>query len=495
MSLGALELATSIAARDISCREAVESAIARVDKVDADTGAVARRRFEEALAEADEADRALSAGRSSGALHGVPVSVKECLAVTGLPTTFGIEARRDVRAASDDPYVARLRAAGAIVIATTNVAQLLAFAETDNPVYGRTSNPWNGERSSGGSSGGEGVLVGAGASPLGLGTDIGGSVRIPAAWCGAVGFKPSAGVTPDVGTGSFPLGGPISSEVGVLAPTVADTALGMRVISNGAVGSALDLHPGLTIAMSVDDGVFPVAPAVRRAVNEAAGVLEAAGCRIVEWSLPGEEALGLLYAALGYGLAPHFTGLLEGGKTDRRVKQLIALSRLPLRLNAAAAWVFDRLGQRSLADAARLFRSPRDAQAHASLVAQIGQFRNTTAAQLADRGIDAVLSPTAALPAIRHGASYDLGLMGSYAAIYNALGWPAGTVPFTRVRPGEESNRDTGRDRVLKKAMASELGSAGLPIGVQLAAPTGCDDRVLSLLRAIESGAPQATPQ
>ena len=489
MSSGAAELAKSIAARDLSSRQAVEGAIARIDAVDAETRAVACRRFEAALAEADEADRALASGRSSGALHGVPITVKECLAVTGLPTTFGIETRRDDRATSDDPYVARLRAAGAIVVATTNVAQLLAFAETDNPVYGRTSNPWDHDRSPGGSSGGEGVLTGAGASPLGVGTDIGGSVRIPAAWCGAVGFKPSAGVTPDVGTGSFPLHGPIASQVGVLAPTVADVVLGMRVMSNGAVGHEADLRAGLTVAMAVDDGVFAVAPAVRRAVSEAAGVLEAAGCRIVEWSLPGEEALGLLYAALGYRVAPHFSALLKGSKTDRRVKQLISLSRLPLPVNASAAWVLDRLGQRSLAGAARLFRAPRDEAAYASLVEQVSEFRLATAAQLASLGIDAVLSPTTALPAIRHGASYDLGLMGSYAAVYNTLGWPAGTVPFTRIRPGEESDRDPGRDRVLKKAKESEIGSAGLPIGVQLSAPTGSDDLVLNLMRSVESGA------
>ena len=153
--------------------------------------------------------------------------------VTGLPTTFGIEARRDACATSDDPYVARLRGAGAILIATTNVAQLLAFPETDNPVYGRTSNPWNHERFSGGSSGGEAVLVGAGASPLGLGTDIGGSIRIPATWCGAVGFKPSVDVTPDVGTGSFPLGGPITSEVGVLAPSSPERRAPNRTVTTG----------------------------------------------------------------------------------------------------------------------------------------------------------------------------------------------------------------------------------------------------------------------
>lgn len=463
------------------------AAIARVDAVDAMTNAVACRRFDEALAEADAADAASLRGDRLGTLHGVPITVKECLEVTGLPATFGLEHRRSTVATADDPYVARLRAAGAIVIATTNVAQLLAFAETDNPVYGRTTNPRNVERSSGGSSGGEGALTGAGASPLGVGTDIGGSVRIPAAWCGSVGFKPTAGVTPDVGRFSFALDGPITSQVGILAPTTADVALGMRVISNGTVGLPTERRPDVTVAVSIDDGVFALSPAVRRAVTEAADALSAAGCRIVEWKSPGDEAIGLLYAALGHRLAPQFTQHLAGTRADRRVKQLVSLSRLPRAANAGAAWLLDRLGQHNLAGAARLFRSPRSNDEYAALVARLERFRQDTAARLEAVGAAAVLSPTTALAAVRHGATFDLGLMGSYTAIYNTLGWPAGTVPFTTVRPDEETDRTPGRDRVLRTAKASEIGSAGLPIGVQLAAPKGSDDLVLALMGIVGS--------
>jgi fatty acid amide hydrolase len=473
----------------MSCREAVTATIGRIEAVDARTNAVVGRRFDEALAEADAADGALSRGDEIGPLHGVPITVKECLDVTGLPATFGIEHRRDAVATADDPYVARLRAAGAIVVATTNVAQLLAFAETDNPVYGRTANPWNAERSSGGSSGGEGVLTGAGASPLGVGTDIGGSVRIPAAWCGSVGFKPTAGVTPDVGRFSFALDGPIASQVGILAPSTADATLGLSVISNGTIGLSTKPPTEVTVAVSVDDGVFAAAPAVRRAVREAADALSAAGCRIVEWKSPGDEALALLYAALGYRLAPHFTELLLKTTVDRRVKQLISLGRLPRAANAGTAWILDRLGQRSLANAARLFNSPRANDEYAALVARIEGFRRATAARLDQLGASAVLSPTTALAAVRHGATYDLGLMGSYTAIYNSLGWPAGTVPCTTVRSDEETDRQPGRDRVLRTAKASETGSAGLPVGVQLAAPAGSDDLVLGLMSIVASAA------
>ncbi len=263
MELSAAGLARSIAAGEVSAGEVLEAVIARIDDVDARTRAVAQRRFEAARNEAAEADQAIARGDDIGPLHGVPVTVKECLEVSGLPATFGIAARSGTVAAIDDPHVARLRAAGAIVVATTNVAQLLAFAETDNPVYGRTNNPWDPDRSCGGSSGGEGALVGAGASPLGFGTDIGGSVRIPAAWCGAVGFKPSPGRCPDVGRYSFDLDSPIASQVGVLGPAVADVALGFGVISGGSQSTARRAER-LTVGVALDDGVFAASPAVRR---------------------------------------------------------------------------------------------------------------------------------------------------------------------------------------------------------------------------------------
>src|ERR1700736_210731 len=221
------ELARRIADGSLTAAEAVEAHIVRIERVNPALNAVVVKRYDEARAEARDAARRRAAGEPLGAMHGVPVTVKECLDFAGLPSTFGLASRARHAAEADDPYVARMRAAGAIVLAKTNVAQMLLAVESSNPVYGRTNNPWNLDRSPGGSSGGEGAVVATGGSPLGLGTDIGGSVRIPAAFCGIAALKPTQGRTPDQGRCSVPIGErAIVSQVGVLGRTVADVALG-----------------------------------------------------------------------------------------------------------------------------------------------------------------------------------------------------------------------------------------------------------------------------
>src|SRR5262249_59156318 len=127
---------------------------------------------------------------------GVPIESKECLDLTGTTSTFGIGSRRQHCAKADERHVARLRAAGAIVLGKTNVPQVLLSFETDNSVYGRTRNPWDLSRTPGGSSGGQAAIIAAGGVPIGLGTDLGGSNRVPAAFCGVVGFKPPSGRLP-----------------------------------------------------------------------------------------------------------------------------------------------------------------------------------------------------------------------------------------------------------------------------------------------------------
>lgn len=195
-----------LAAGDASAREVVDAHIERLEAIDPHLNAIVAERFVEARRDADAADAYRRSGQPLGALHGLPVTIKDSIDVAAMPSTFGLHARRNAVAASDDVHVARLRAAGAIPLAKSNVAQFLAYFESDNPLHGRTVNPWNAECSCGGSSGGEAALIAGCGSPLGLGTDIGGSARIPANWCGIAGFKPSAGRLPDVGTGSFSLG-------------------------------------------------------------------------------------------------------------------------------------------------------------------------------------------------------------------------------------------------------------------------------------------------
>src|SRR5262245_38002424 len=272
----ARELAGQIAAGELTSLAAVDAHIARIEDVNPALNAVVWKRYDDARAEARDVDRRRAAGERLGPLGGVPITIKESLDLTGGPTTFGIVDRRDHRADSDDPHVARLRRAGAIVLGKTNVAQMLLYFESDNPLYGRSQNPWRADRTPGGSSGGQAAIVAAGGSPLGLGSDIGGSNRIPAAFCGIFGIKPTAGRMPDRGRGSVPVGQQaIASQLGVFARDVDDLALGLALASAGAdvppLGDRTSVAvAGLRVGRFSEDGLFPPAPAARRAVAEAA---------------------------------------------------------------------------------------------------------------------------------------------------------------------------------------------------------------------------------
>jgi amidase len=190
------DAAAAIAAGEISSRELTEAVLRRIEAVNPQLNAVVELRAEEALSEASLADQA-GAARP---LHGVPITVKEALNVAGLHTTWGNPAFRDYVADWDATVVSRLRQAGAIIVGKTNAHFMLAdFAQTFNEVYGRTNNPWDPELTPGGSSGGSAAAVAAGATFLDYGSDLVGSVRIPAAFCGVYGLKPSVGVVPLTG--------------------------------------------------------------------------------------------------------------------------------------------------------------------------------------------------------------------------------------------------------------------------------------------------------
>jgi fatty acid amide hydrolase len=187
--MSAREIVALIAAGDLASAEAVEYFLARLNAVNGKLNAVAVDLPESARNAAARIDKARSRGEKLGPLAGLPVTIKECFDLARTASTFGLPSRRDMIESNDDPYVAALRAAGAIPIAKTNLPQLMIYTETDNPLYGRTNNPWDLERSCGGSSGGEAAVIAAGASPVGLGNDIGGSLRIPAAFCGITSIR------------------------------------------------------------------------------------------------------------------------------------------------------------------------------------------------------------------------------------------------------------------------------------------------------------------
>lgn len=240
------DLVQALAERKVGALELTDAAIARIEARDAAINAVVVRDFDRARAAAKQADAALARGERRPLL-GLPMTVKESNNVAGLPTTWGSPAFSGFTAETDSVAVARLKAAGAIVLGKTNIPPFLSDWQSNNPVYGRTRNPWDLDRSPGGSSGGSAAAVASGMSPLELGSDIGGSIRVPAAFCGIFGHKPSYGVVPLRGHSPPGLdGGPIAlAVVGPLARSAADLDLALDVVAGPepeeAKGYRLDL--------------------------------------------------------------------------------------------------------------------------------------------------------------------------------------------------------------------------------------------------------------
>ena len=201
--LSVADLAAGIRAGELSPLAVLEAFIERIELLNPELNAVVATRFAEARSEAAAAERAVAAGGALPPLHGVPATVKEAIAVAGLPQTNGSLLTADVVAPRDARAVANLRAAGAVVMGVTNVPEFCGYYDTDNRVYGRTVNPHDHEHTSGGSSGGESAALSASLSPLGVGSDIGSSVRQPACWTGVYGMKPTRGLVPLAGHAGF----------------------------------------------------------------------------------------------------------------------------------------------------------------------------------------------------------------------------------------------------------------------------------------------------
>src|SRR6267378_1932578 len=197
--LSASELAQRIVRRQLSSVEVVDAHLARIDEVNPALNALVRVLADEARAGAALADKKLAAGEAVGPLHGVPFTVKENIDMAGLPTTWGVPALAQAVAPADAPVVERMRAAGAIPIARTNLPDMALRVHTDSSLHGLTRNPWHPGRSAGGSSGGDAAALASGMSAIGLGNDLGGSLRVPANACGIASIRPSAGRVPDAG--------------------------------------------------------------------------------------------------------------------------------------------------------------------------------------------------------------------------------------------------------------------------------------------------------
>ncbi|MER6560935.1 amidase [Streptomyces sp. NPDC001027] len=323
----AVEIAAAVRDKQVTPREVVAEHLARIERLDGRVGAFRAVRAEAALAEADEV--AARADLGELALAGVPVAVKDNLGVRGEAMRVGSAATSDVPSAADHVTVARLRAAGAVVVGLTNVPELCVFGTTEG-VHGAARNPWDLSRTAGGSSGGSAAAVAAGMTPIALGNDGMGSLRIPAANCGLVTVKPGHGVVPaGIGDGDW-FG---MSENGPLATTVADVRLMLSVLADTDVTAAdvtaADGPGALRIAVSVRSPLAGVAVSApyAGAARDAAGVLMKAGHLVRRADPPYPLSLGVTSLAHWTAGTAVDAAALDARQLTRRTRVHAALGR------------------------------------------------------------------------------------------------------------------------------------------------------------------------
>lgn len=406
---------------------------------------------EEALAAARQAEAEIAHGEPLGMLHGVPVTVKDCFDVAGHATLCGSRLRQGHRAARDATVVARLKAEGAIVLGKTNTPEFLGSYETDNYVTGRTNNPWDPERTPGGSSGGEAAAIASFCSPGGVGSDGGGSIRMPAHFCGIAGFKPTTGRIS--GAGHFPqLGNPVGmlNSPGPLARTVTDLKLLFAAMAGYDPRDPLSApvplrvpppdHPRIGLVPQFYD--VPVQPAIAEAVDLAASLLETAGMVVEPFAPRGlERAPNLWWFFFGQLPAPFTRRLLNGRESEAHWTATEALLRAEKDPPPTAVQVMEQFAARDAMRAA-LLRQMED--------------------------VPVLLMPACGITAFRHGerrwmaGQKSIGLFQAMmpAVIWNVLGFPAVSLPVTV--------------------------SEGLPVGVQLVGRPWEDELLLETAARLE---------
>ncbi len=317
----ATELVADITSGEISSRELTEHYIDRIERYDGAVNAVVVRDFEGALAAADEADAQLARGEKLGPLHGLPMTVKEAYDVTGMPTTWGIPLLAKNIATADAAYVTRLKEAGAHLLGKTNVPLNLADFQSYNDVYGQTGNPWDTSRTPGGSSGGSSAALAAGLTGLEAGSDIGGSIRNPAHFCGIYGHKPTWGVVPPQGH-SLPgdRKPPDIAVIGPMARSAEDLALSMQLVAGADVDNAAGWQLNLPaptktrladfrVAVWPTHELAPVAAEVAARVEEVAGHLKTLGAEVhfdarpdINFKESQDVYIGLLQGVMAEGV-------------------------------------------------------------------------------------------------------------------------------------------------------------------------------------------------
>jgi amidase len=438
----ATALARMVRERRLSAVELLDLHAARIDARNTDLGALVETRLEEARADAAAADHALASGAPVGPLHGIPFTAKDAIAVAGMRRTNGSRLFADEVPDYDAPAIRRMRRAGAILIGKTNVPEFCGFYDTVNDVYGATRNPHAPERSAGGSSGGEAAAVAGGMSALGVGSDLGSSIRNPAHFTGIFGLKPSRELVPCLGhapEGDTPLWWRLA-VIGPLTRSADDLELALAVLAESPPSAP---RPGTgSVGVYDEDLVQPVAADCRRAVRLAAEALAERGYELVEDRPPREKEIR------GW-----FDGLVGAEFTARMA-----------RLTAGREQELSRYGRMTVESAPR---EPVSLDDHLEAWMELATAERDVDAWFERRRL--ALCPVAPGPAPPIGQGYTEidgepvrpGGKLALCTLANAVGLPAAAVPVMRT-------------------------AEGLPVGVQVVGGRGRDLEVIAAARVIE---------
>src|SRR5258708_4677366 len=454
--LPAVSMAEQVRKKKISPLELVDAHLTQIENLNPRLNAFVHVDADRARRAAHDAETAVMQERTLGPLHGVLISIKIAISVAGLSCESGTRLRAGLVPQQDAPLVARLKNAGAIVLGVTNTPELLMAWETDNLLYGRTNSPWDLERTPGGSSGGEAAAIAAGMSAGGVGSDGGGSIRVPDHFSGICGLKPTPGRIPS--TGHFPVSaGPFAfiGVVGPMARTVADLKVLFEVMQGPDIGDTCaapvpvrwpsdDESRKLKVGYFEDDGRTPVTPETRAAVRKAAEALRSAGFRVEPFQPQLlEEARQLWHKFFVVASAMLLKPMFKDGDADLSptLKQFL---------------------QEAAAQPAHTGRTLLDAWIQRDLL------RTRFLAQMENYPI--LLCPAAAIPAFRHGERiwqvegktvHYLDAW-SYTEFFNRLVNPGAVVPVAH-------------------------SPEGLPIGVQIVGRPWEEEQVLAVAAAIEN--------
>jgi Asp-tRNA(Asn)/Glu-tRNA(Gln) amidotransferase A subunit family amidase len=456
------EITHEIRSKNASSVEIVELHLKRIEALQPKLNVFVHLNAEGAREQTRAAERSVMRGAQLGPLHGVPLTIKSCIDVAGWPCPAGSLLRKDYVAKQDAPLVSRLKAAGAILLGNTNTPEFLMAYETDNLITGKTSNPWDLTHSAGGSSGGEAAAIASGFSVGGVGSDGGGSIRVPAHFCGICGLKPTPGRVPS--SGHFPPGAGAFSWIGVVGPmarTIADVRTLFEVMAGPDAGDALSVPVplrvyteselrGTRIGLLESEALGVATPETRAAVARAAKSLAERGFTVEPFRLSGlDRALDLWWFFFG----PVIGDLIKrsiAGHEDQISPMLREYLSCATSGNSVTLYQFTKA------------------------CAERDLFRAEILRQMQDTPV--LLSPVSTAPAFRHGqGNYSPGTgyrdTMRFSQWLNLTGFPGASVPVS-------------------------VSNEGLPIGVQVIGRPFEDELVLAVTEAIEQsrGPWQAPP-